>query len=65
VTNVREDQVNAVTWGVFAGREVLQPTVVDHQAFEIWKTEAFSDWTENWGMIYGIDSQSYKFLEAI
>jgi len=44
--------VNAVTWGVFPGREVVQPTVVDHQAFEIWKDEAFSQFVDTWGVIY-------------
>ena len=28
--NVDENGVNAVTWGVFPGKEVIQPTVVDH-----------------------------------
>lgn len=29
--------VNAVTWGVFPGREIVQPTVVDAASFAIWK----------------------------
>ena len=33
--------VHAVTWGVFPGREVVQPTVVDPDAFVAWKSEAF------------------------
>ena len=32
----------AVTWGVFPGREVLQPTVVDPVSFKVWKDEAVS-----------------------
>lgn len=28
---------NAVTWGVFPGKEVVQPTVVDQQSFLVWK----------------------------
>jgi methylenetetrahydrofolate reductase (NADPH) len=28
--NVGDTDVNAVTWGVFKGKEVVQPTVVDH-----------------------------------
>ena len=39
--NVKSDDVNAVTWGVFPGHEVMQPTVVDHSAFLLWKDEAF------------------------
>ena len=43
--NVSDSDVNAVTWGIFSGKEVIQPTVVDHQAFIIWKDEAFTSWT--------------------
>jgi len=39
--NVCADDVNAVTWGVFKAKEIIQPTVVDHKAFIIWKKEAF------------------------
>ena len=55
--------VNAVTWGVFKGKEVVQPTVVDHQAFMIWKDEAFKHWVDDWGFIYGLEAPSCKFLE--
>lgn len=64
--------MNAVTWGVFPGREVVQPTVVDHHAFEIWKDEAFSQWVDTWGLIYKAkpgekasdeDEASLAFLE--
>lgn len=36
--------VNAVTWGVFPGKEIIQPTVVDPDTFPIWKEEAFEMW---------------------
>ncbi|KAM0786327.1 hypothetical protein ACM66B_001801 [Microbotryomycetes sp. NB124-2] len=32
---------NAVTWGVFPNAEIIQPTVVDGEAFLVWKDEAF------------------------
>lgn len=35
-SNVGSD-VNAVTWGVFPGKEVVQPTVVDPHSFSVWK----------------------------
>jgi methylenetetrahydrofolate reductase (NADPH) len=31
--------VNAVTWGVFAGREIIQPTIVEGESFMAWKVE--------------------------
>ena len=37
ITNLRPADVNAVTWGVFPAKEVIQPTVVDPQSFMVWK----------------------------
>ena len=59
------DDVNAVTWGVFPNREIVQPTVVDHTAFLLWKEEAFQSWVDVWGVIYGVESPSFKYLENI
>merc|ERR1719305_1853205 len=36
--------VTAVTWGVFPGREIQQPPVVDAASFRAWKDEAFALW---------------------
>lgn len=36
-TNCDELQPNAVTWGVFPGKEIVQPTVVDPESFKTWK----------------------------
>merc|ERR1719235_1670027 len=38
------EQVTAVTWGVFPGREIQQLTVVDSASFRAWKDEAFALW---------------------
>ena len=67
--------MNAVTWGVFKGREVIQPTVVDPQAFVIWKDEALKSFVETWAAIYkakkdkqgnetGGDDESIEYLKA-
>ena len=61
--NVTKDDVNAVTWGVFKGKEVIQPTVVDHNAFLIWKDEIFAQWLDPWAIIYGAESPSAEFLK--
>lgn len=37
ITNAPELQPNAVTWGIFPGREIVQPTVVDPVSFMFWK----------------------------
>ena len=38
----------AVTWGVFPGAEIAQPTIVDPIAFKYWKDEAYDMWLKNW-----------------
>uniref|UniRef100_A0A1I7WPC6 SCP domain-containing protein n=1 Tax=Heterorhabditis bacteriophora TaxID=37862 RepID=A0A1I7WPC6_HETBA len=38
----------AVTWGVFPGAEIAQPTVVDPLSFRAWKDEAYDMWIKNW-----------------
>lgn len=36
-TNASLDTPNAVTWGCFPGREVIQPTIVERMSFMAWK----------------------------
>ena len=48
ISNVRRDNVNVVTWGVFPGEKIKQPTIVDTRSFMIWKNEAFSIWMNDW-----------------
>lgn len=64
-TNIRSRKPVAVTWGVFPGREIMQPTIVDPVAFNHWRTEAFGLWTEQWGKLYEQDSVSKKICENI
>merc|ERR1719443_2197560 len=40
----RAGPVTAVTWGVFPGQEIQQPTIVDTASFLAWKDEAFQLW---------------------
>ncbi|XP_002737338.1 methylenetetrahydrofolate reductase (NADPH) [Saccoglossus kowalevskii] len=55
----------AVTWGVFPGREIVQPTVVDPISFWYWKDEAFGIWKEHWGNLYADDSESRQIIDSI
>lgn len=46
-TNAPSDGPNAVTWGVFPGKEIVQPTIVESVSFLAWRDEAFrlgTDW---------------------
>ena len=60
-----DEHVNAVTWGIFPNREVIQPTIVDQSAFKFWKDEAFKGWLEKWAPIYEQDSPSQAFLKNV
>ncbi|KOS17992.1 Methylenetetrahydrofolate reductase 1 [Escovopsis weberi] len=46
-SNAPSDGPNAVTWGVFPGKEIVQPTIVEAISFLAWRDEAFRlgvDW---------------------
>ncbi|KAJ3023693.1 UNVERIFIED_CONTAM: hypothetical protein HDU68_008496 [Siphonaria sp. JEL0065] len=63
-TNVQAEGPNAVTWGVFPGQEIVQPTVVDGTSFMAWKDEAFELWNQ-WARIYPANSESTKLIQGI
>ncbi|RKU46013.1 hypothetical protein DL546_008139 [Coniochaeta pulveracea] len=60
----REPSTNAVTWGVFPGKEIVTPTIVEEVSFRAWSEEAFSIWGE-WAKVYGYGSESQKLLDGI
>jgi len=64
-TNNTVGGVTAVTWGVWPNEEVKQPTVVDPVAFNVWKTEAFQLWLDQWAAIYNEDSPSRALIQSI
>ncbi|CAO3571954.1 unnamed protein product [Mortierella alpina] len=55
---------NAVTWGVFPGKEIIQPTVIEKVSFLAWRDEAFEIWRE-WEHLYPKGSDSQKLLHQI
>ena len=57
--------MSAVTWGIFPGEEVIQPTVVDAKTFHVWKDEAFEIWREEWAALYEEESTSRRLIEEI
>eukprot|EP01029_Cantina_marsupialis_P022206 TRINITY_DN5412_c0_g2_i1.p1 TRINITY_DN5412_c0_g2~~TRINITY_DN5412_c0_g2_i1.p1 ORF type:complete len:597 (-),score=203.32 TRINITY_DN5412_c0_g2_i1:321-2111(-) len=65
LTNASSSSPNAVTWGVFPDREILQPTVVDPTAFMAWKDEAFKLWEMLWAPIYSAGSKSHTLLNEV
>lgn len=65
ISNIKQTDVNAVTWGVFPAKEVIQPTVVDPSSFLVWKDEAFEVWSKGWAQLYSEDDASKNLLEEV
>uniref|UniRef100_A0A0N5AQB0 methylenetetrahydrofolate reductase (NADPH) n=1 Tax=Syphacia muris TaxID=451379 RepID=A0A0N5AQB0_9BILA len=63
-TNAESTTPIAVTWGVFPGMEIAQPTIVDPLSFHVWKDEAFAAWL-NWASVYPENSKSREVLQQI
>lgn len=64
-SNIGPTDVNAVTWGVFPAKEVVQPTVVDPVSFMVWKDEAFQAWEAEWAYLYPEEDPSRGILKEI
>ena len=63
-SNCLGENANAVTWGVFRGKEIVQPTIVEEISFMAWKDEAFrlgSDWAK----CHPAESRTRRLLEEI
>lgn len=55
-------KANAVTWGIFPGREVLQPTIVEKISFLAWKEEFYrilDEWKWNFKDNNEIESSNF------
>lgn len=63
-SDVKEAGTNAVTWGVFPGKEIITPTIIEEVSFRAWAEEAFGIWGE-WAQVYGKGSESEKLLERL
>jgi methylenetetrahydrofolate reductase (NADPH) len=42
-TSVQGSERNAVTWGVFPGKEIIQSTIIEQESFLTWKVCVFVD----------------------
>ncbi|KAL0261985.1 methylenetetrahydrofolate reductase (NAD(P)H) met13 [Diplodia seriata] len=63
-TNAPSDGPNAVTWGVFPGKEIIQPTIVETISFLAWKDE-FYRLGEDWAKCYTSVSPSRYIIEDL
>ncbi|KZT34350.1 methylenetetrahydrofolate reduct [Sistotremastrum suecicum HHB10207 ss-3] len=60
-TNSHSEGPNAVTWGVFPGKEIIQPTIVEAISFMAWKDEAF-ELGMQWANLYESGSASRSLI---
>ncbi|KAM5432411.1 methylenetetrahydrofolate reductase (NAD(P)H) met13 [Microsporum ferrugineum] len=56
------DTPNAVTWGIFASKEVIQPTIVETVSFLAWKDEAYR-LGDDWAKCHDASSPSRKLIQ--
>jgi len=63
-TNAPGDGPNAVTWGVFPGKEIVQPTIVETVSFLAWKDEFFR-LGQDWANCYPSSSPSRYVIEDL
>ncbi|KAF2198865.1 methylenetetrahydrofolate reduct [Delitschia confertaspora ATCC 74209] len=59
-----EGSVNPVTWGTFAGKEIITPTIIEAVSFRSWQEEAFSIWRE-WQRIYPRGGATSRLLGSV
>lgn len=65
ITNTPENcGPNAVTWGIYPGKEVIQPTIVEKISFLAWKEEAFRLALE-WSHCFPEGDPSREFLTSV
>lgn len=57
----RSSSVNAVTWGVFRGKEIITPTIIEEVSFRAWGEEAFGIW-EEWRRVFARGSEPGRYL---
>ncbi|KAL2220264.1 putative methylenetetrahydrofolate reductase [Thermoascus aurantiacus ATCC 26904] len=63
VTTSAQNSVNVVTWGVFRGKEIITPTIIEEVSFRAWGDEAYRIWDE-WRRIYPRGSPTERFIDA-
>lgn len=63
-SNAPSDGPNAVTWGVFPGKEIVQPTIVESISFLAWRDEAFRLGID-WAHCFDAQTPSRTLIEGI
>ncbi|CAO1625252.1 unnamed protein product [Sympodiomycopsis kandeliae] len=59
-----ETSVEAVTWGVFPGKEIIQPTIIEEESFKAWCEESFEIWKE-WECLFPQRSATKELFRRV
>ena len=54
---------DSVTWGVFPGKEIVTPTIIEQLSFRAWADEAYNIWKE-WERCYPLGNQSRNLIRS-
>jgi hypothetical protein len=63
-SNLSLGDVDAVTWGVFPGKDIAQPTIIEEESFKAWRDEAFEIWGE-WEMLFAKETKTRGLLRSV
>jgi len=63
-SSLQKGSSNAVTWGVFPDREILQTTIIEEESFKAWRDEAYSIWLE-WAKLYKKNTPTWNLIHSI
>lgn len=55
---------DVVTWGVFRGREIITPTIIEEASFRAWGEEAFRIW-DQWRQVFPPNSATERTLRDV
>ncbi|PGH27972.1 methylenetetrahydrofolate reductase [Polytolypa hystricis UAMH7299] len=58
------DSPNAVTWGIFASKEIIQPTIVETVSFLAWKDEAYT-LGDDWAKCHPANTPSRHLIQSV
>ena len=64
LSNMKASDANAVTWGIFPGKDIAQTTIIEEESFKAWKQEAFALWLE-WAHLYSPASPSAQLIKQL
>lgn len=63
-SNIPETSIVSMTWGLFPGKEIAQPTIIDAESFKAWRDESFAIWSE-WELLFPKKSATRELMRGI